>query len=88
MNFMSLRTMIFFIGLVLGVIIPAASQIGGNQTYNFLNFSNSSRQAALGGNLISVHHADLFIAIYNPSMLSPDFHTSLAANFTDRKSVV
>jgi hypothetical protein len=33
--------------------------------------------------LISVHHADPFIALYNPSMLSPDFHTSLAANFTD-----
>lgn len=80
---MSLRIMIFFIGLLLGVITPAASQIGGNKTYNFLNFSNSSRQAALGGNLISVHHADPFIALYNPSMLSPDFHTSLAANFTD-----
>ena len=55
----------------------------GSYVYQFLNFSQSSRMSALGGNLISIEDNDPSILLYNPSAINPDFHTSLSANFTD-----
>lgn len=69
--------------LCLLVSAPVFAQIGGNYIYNFLNFSQSSRQAALGGGLIAVYDDDPSMILYNPSMIGKRHHTSLFCNATD-----
>lgn len=59
------------------------AQVGGNYIYNFLSFSQSSRQAALGGGLLAVSDNDPSLILYNPSMIGKRHHTSLFCNATD-----
>ncbi|MCQ2286994.1 MAG: type IX secretion system protein PorQ [Bacteroidales bacterium] len=73
---------IFLLTLLL-VSATLFGQSKGSSVYQFLNFSHSARLSALGGNLISLRENDPTLILYNPSSISPDFHTSLAANFTD-----
>lgn len=63
--------------------VPVFGQLGGETSYNFLNFAYSSRVAALGGNLISVNDDDLSVAITNPATISTEHHNTLALHFTD-----
>ncbi|MFC2087784.1 hypothetical protein ACFLSA_06460 [Bacteroidota bacterium] len=46
------------------------SQIGGSNTYAFLNLPNSSKVAALGGDLISSCGREAGLSYYNPSILN------------------
>jgi len=64
------------------LFISAKGQVGGNNTYEFLNLVPSARVSALGGNLIAVKDNDLNLAFYNPSLLSAGMHKSLALNFS------
>lgn len=50
------------------------AQIGGNNTYEFLNLPPSARVAALGGNLITVVDDDEALAVQNPAALNPAMH--------------
>lgn len=74
---------IFLLLLLCFKIDIAIGQIGGQFTYPFLNFSNSSRYAALGGNLVSIKEDDIALAQTNPSYISPLLHKTLATNFCD-----
>ena len=56
----------------------AAAQIGGLNTYEFLNLSPSARVSALGGNLITVRDDDANLALANPSLLNESMHQQLA----------
>jgi len=51
--------------------ISSLAQIGGNNTFEFLNLPASARVAALGGNAITFNDADLSIAYQNPALISP-----------------
>jgi len=73
------RLILFF--AVLPVFVNA--QIGGNNTYEFLNLTNSARIGALGGNFLSVKDNDLTCALANPSFIDEDLHRGLALSFTD-----
>lgn len=57
------------------------AQIGGNNTYEFLNLSVSARSAALGGNLISVKDDDINLTFHNPSLLSKEMNNNLALTY-------
>ncbi len=59
------------------------SQLGGNNTYEFLNLPISARVTALGGNLISVRDNDLNVALTNPSLLSDSMNNNVALSFTN-----
>lgn len=59
------------------------AQVGGNSIYNFLDFAQSSRHAALGGDLVAVYDDDLSILLYNPSLIGLRHHTTLFCNVTD-----
>jgi hypothetical protein len=59
------------------------AQTGGNNIYNFLDFSYSSRIAALGGSLISVYDDDPTLINYNPSYISKRHNNAISLNFTD-----
>ena len=58
------------------------AQVGGNNTFEFLNLVPAARVSALGGNLLAVKDNDLNLAFYNPSLLNPSMNKSLALNFS------
>lgn len=59
---------------------PASAQLGGLNTYEFLNLSPSARVSALGGNLITVRDDDVNLAFANPALLNAGMHQALAFN--------
>ncbi len=61
--------------------ITAFSQVGGNNTYKFLNLPISARVTALGGNLISTKDNDLNVALNNPSLLTDSMDNNVALSF-------
>jgi len=60
---------------------PAVAQVGGNNTYEFLNLPISARVSALGGNLISVKDNDLNVSLINPSLLSDSMSNNVALSY-------
>jgi len=56
------------------------AQIGGNNVYEFLEFSPSARITGLAGNLICVSDDDVTLAFDNPSTLNPSMHNQIAFN--------
>lgn len=58
------------------------SQIGGENTYDFLNLTNSARMAALGGNQVAINDSlDLNVSYNNPSLLNTNMKNMLAVNY-------
>lgn len=78
---MNLRRIFVTTSLLFPLLLWA--QVGGKYIYNFLNFSNSSRIAALGGGLVAVDDDDPSVILYNPSLISSKHHTSLEFNAVD-----
>lgn len=56
-------------------------QIGGRYTYQFLNLTSSPRQAALGGENITICDEDVNQAMANPAALNEDMDNHLAVNY-------
>lgn len=54
----------------------------GTNVYPFLNIPVSARQAALGGDVISIRDYDVAFAIANPSLLNKDSDKQLSVNAT------
>lgn len=61
--------------------IPTFSQVGGNNTYEFLNLPISARVTALGGNLLSTRDNDLNVALVNPALLTDTMDSNLALSY-------
>jgi len=59
------------------------AQIGGSHAYEFLNLTNSSRIAAMGGNFLTIKDHDVSLALANPSLITDKMHNHLALNFVD-----
>ncbi|MDD3875982.1 MAG: type IX secretion system protein PorQ [Bacteroidales bacterium] len=73
------------ISFLLIVFFPiiAFAQSGGLSTYKFLNLSNSSRIAALGGSSIAIMDNDINLAIFNPSLINKGMDNNLSLSFID-----
>ncbi|SFS77885.1 type IX secretion system protein PorQ [Lutibacter maritimus] len=56
------------------------AQVGGENIYNFLNLTSSSRQAALGGKVITLI-GDINQPIWNPSTINSSIENQLAINY-------
>lgn len=71
---------LFFIIIITLEVQPACTfaQIGGSNTYQFLDLPNSARIAALGGNVVSIKENDINLALQNPSLLNVSMHEQLA----------
>jgi len=69
--------------LLVPVFQPLKSQTGGDNTYEFLNLTYSSRVASLGGTIVSVSDDDLNMAYGNPALLSTGMDKSLALNYVN-----
>jgi hypothetical protein len=79
-----MRKLIILIVLQTLVYPMAFGQIGGENTYDFLNLTNSARMAALGSNQIAINDSvDLNTSYNNPSLLRPDMKNLLTVNYVD-----
>ena len=61
----------------------SGAQIGGDNTYEFLNLTNSARIAAMGGNILSIKDNDINLALANPSLITKNMHNNLSLSFVD-----
>jgi hypothetical protein len=59
------------------------SQIGGNNTFEFVNLPFSARAAALGGNTLPTRDDDINLVYQNPSVLSEGMHNQLALTYVN-----
>jgi hypothetical protein len=69
--------------LTMFTALPGFAQLGGSSTYSFLDLTSSARNAAMGGDLISVKDGDLDLIYLNPSILDSSMHMYLATDFTN-----
>lgn len=77
---MKIKRILFTLtGLV--VFTLSFAQIGGNNTFEFLNLPISARVTALGGNLISVKDNDLNVSLTNPSLLTDSMDNNVALSY-------
>lgn len=72
---------LFFFLFTVSLSISAFSQVGGNNTYEFLNLPISARVTALGGNLISTRDNDLNVSLTNPALLTDSMSNNVALSF-------
>ena len=63
------------------MFIAVQAQLGGGRTYGFLELTNSSRVAALGGNYLSINDDDITLAYSNPALITKEMSTKLALNY-------
>lgn len=63
-----------------GLFTSGLSQIGGEQIYSFLNVPTSARQAALGGEVLTLYD-DVNQAVWNPSVINRGLDNQLAVNY-------
>ncbi len=71
---------VIFIFLLFSSFI-ATAQIGGTNTYEFLNIPISARVAGLGGNVIAVYDNDPTLSLGNPSLLNPEMNGMLTFSY-------
>ncbi|MEP6930426.1 MAG: type IX secretion system protein PorQ [Flavobacterium sp.] len=72
------RLVLFFMLLICSFCF---GQIGGRNTYQFLNLTTSPRQAALGGKTITIYDEDVNQVMFNPATLNEDMDNHLAMNY-------
>ncbi len=79
-----MRKLIFLITLTAFCYPKAFAQLGGENTYDFLNLTNSARMAALGGNQVALNDSlDLNLSYNNPSLLNVNMRNMLSVNYVD-----
>lgn len=74
----------FFPLILLGGLLltgNAHAQVGGDNTYEFLNLPVSARVGALGGNAIATPDDDISLSYQNPALLGSGMSNKLALNY-------
>ena len=64
-------------------VCTSYAQIGGKNTYEFLNLVSSPRQAALGGKVLTNNDWDTSQALHNPAAINDEMDKQLALNFVN-----
>ena len=79
------RKFLYALFLILLVIInnTANAQIGGNNTYEFLNLTSSARIAAMGGDFLTINDNDITLVESNPSLINPAINNKLGVAYVD-----
>jgi len=65
------------------LVLPVSAQIGGSNTYTFLNLANSARVAGVGGNAMVVMDNDVTLSQANPSLIGPEMHNNMALSYVN-----
>ncbi len=58
------------------------SQVGGERVFNFLNVPTSARQAALGGEALTLVN-DINQPLWNPSLINPEIDNQASVSYVD-----
>ncbi|HBS88982.1 MAG: hypothetical protein A2W91_06015 [Bacteroidetes bacterium GWF2_38_335] len=73
--------------VIAAILIFSASllnaQIGGKNTYEFLDLPNSARVASLGGNALALCDGDINMVFHNPSLLNESMDNHVVANYVN-----
>ncbi len=75
------QKLFFLVALLLTTATYA--QVGGRSTYQFLNFLNSPRQAALGGKVVTNYDYDPTQGLFNPASINPEMDNQLSLNYVN-----
>lgn len=59
------------------------AQLGGRNTYQFLNLVSSPRQAALGGKVITNYDSDVTQPLFNPASINTEMDNQLALSYVN-----
>jgi len=73
----ALRISLFLIFISYGI----SAQVGGESVFQFLNLTSSSRQVALGGEVLTLID-DVNQPIWNPAVINPELDRQLSLNYT------
>jgi hypothetical protein len=65
------------------IYTSAYAQIGGDNTFEFLNLVPSAHAAALGGNAIATRTDDLSLIYQNPALLDASMNNEMQLSFSD-----
>lgn len=76
------KSAFIFVLLVL-ISVSSIAQIGGRQTYQFLNLTNSARIAGLGGDFLTIKDNDITLTLANPSLITSEMHNNLSLSFVN-----
>jgi hypothetical protein len=76
-----LKPIIFIISCL--IALPSVSQIGGNSTFQFLNFTGSARVASTGGYLLTIRDNDATLGQENPALLNREMHGMVNFNYVN-----
>lgn len=74
--------MLYTIALLLSAQFSYA-QIGGDNSYEFLNLSSGARLAAVGDNFLASKDDDITLTLTNPSLITPGINNHLSLSFVD-----
>jgi hypothetical protein len=77
------RPFIYLVILIAFLNPQAMAQIGGDNTYEFLNLTPSARIAAMGGDFLTINDNDINVIQENPSLLNPEMHNHLGVAYVD-----
>lgn len=80
-NYLKLLILFFIITQIINS--KSFAQIGGDNTYEFLNLSNSARIASMGSNFLTIKDDDITLALANPSLISNEMNNHFALSFVD-----
>lgn len=72
---------LFFLIIILGISWSPYAQIGGQNTYQFLNLPVSPKISALGGKNITSYSPDPSNALANPALINFEMHNQMSANY-------
>ncbi len=80
---MKYRPFIYLVIFIAFLNPHAMAQIGGDNTYEFLNLTPSARIAAMGGDFLTINDNDINVIQANPSLLNPEMHNHLGVAYVD-----
>ncbi|QCX38009.1 type IX secretion system protein PorQ [Aureibaculum algae] len=71
-----------FIIVILSISNFTFAQVGGENVFNFLNVSTSARQAALGGEVLTLYD-DVNQPLWNPSTINKEIDNQASVSYVD-----
>lgn len=80
---MNKHALIFISFITIFLNLPSWAQIGGDNTYEFMNLTRSPRIAAMGGDFLTIYDDDILLGPTNPSLITPGMHNHLGVSFVD-----
>ena len=76
-----LKRLVYIYTFIVFSTVVVNGQVGGDNTYEFLNLTNSGYVAALGGNNVSIYNDNINMSYHNPALLSYSVKNNLALDY-------